>query len=102
MPKIGAGVLLLVAAGAGQMRFQQVPHGPAADGFKFLYTLPCDARIPGNGRGLRNGVSGVPPTRRNGRGMSDRDYTVMYALLPTGGEPATQKPEFSENIVSYT
>jgi len=28
----------------GSIKFTQVPHGPAADGFKFLYTLPLQQR----------------------------------------------------------
>lgn len=91
-----ASFLLLVATAAGQvrqqqpsvlnpdgsMKFQQVPHGPAADGFRFLYTLPLPQR---QYRGTVDGFAAALPAfmqrAATVAGFADRDYSKQIAFI---------------------
>ena len=80
--KIGAGFLLLVAAAAGQVQFKQIPHGPAADGFKFLYTLPLPQReYRGTVEGFATAFPAFLQRAATVAGFADRDFSKETAFI---------------------
>src|SRR5271170_1273552 len=78
--------LLLIAGAAGQVRqqqpFQQVPHGPAADGFRFLYTLPLQQReYRGTVDGFAAALPGFMQRAATVGGFANRDFSKEIAFI---------------------
>jgi hypothetical protein len=66
----------------GSIKFTQIPHGPAADGFKFLYTLPLQQRqYRGTVEGFVREFPGFMQQAATVAGFADRDYSKEIAFI---------------------
>jgi hypothetical protein len=69
-------------AGGSQVQFQQIPHGPAADGFKFLYTLPLPQReYRGSIEGFLTEFPAFMQRAATVAGVADRDFSKETAFI---------------------